>query len=146
MAAEPRLHRRILSHAFLSMLEKAEGSQITKRFVMPIENSNRHYLFLLCPRSKFESEKEYRTGRKNILQANCLALKYRLPEAKSIVGLAMEPGINFGKSEDGIFINLEDWSNELLEETKKLMIDYRIPENIPSGNYQTTKEYPDIIV
>ena len=145
MAAEPRTHRRILSKAFLEIINSSNHAMVTKRLVKPINSESPHYLFLLWPRIENISAKDYRNVRNNALYANCLGFKYRLPDIEDIVGIAVEPGVDFLNSEDAMYLDVSDWSAESQKDAEELMKKFGIPYNAPTAQHRTEKEYPDLM-
>ncbi len=142
LAREPRLHRRFLSKRFLEFVQQAPLEKSSKRYLLPQKLGEPHYVFLLFPRLENDSEDHYREMRRNTLVAYCMALKNRIPEAMHIVGIATETGINSMSSEDAIYFDVREWSDELRQKTKEMMADLNIPYDLPSPKYATEKEYP----
>jgi hypothetical protein len=56
---------------------------------------------------------EYRETRRNILEIYCKTVKLKFPEAQHIVGIATESGFdNEGRSEDTMYVDAIDWTEE----------------------------------
>ena len=144
LAREPRLRRRLLADGFLEHIHKSNPTLSSRRYILPSNPGDPYYVLLLLPHPKNLTEEEYRKGRREILEAYCKALKYRIPEAEDIIGIATEPEILNGlSSEDALYMNVRDWSEDLQEDTKKIMKILNIPEELLLVTRNSEDEYPE---
>jgi len=143
MARESRIRRRLLSESFLLFLEKSGPNYVSRRFMMPSNPGDPHYVFLLYPRQPNVSEENYRSIRYNALFAYCASLKNRVPEATDIIGIATEPGIeNMKRSEDALYLSAYEWTEENKKSTKDMMEYFGIPEELPPAQHKSYKVFP----
>ncbi len=144
MALVPRYVRRALGDAILDALQKGTTAPRFTRALLPgptqADQETAFFFMTLAP-AKFQLEggyEQYRTVRRNMLEAYALAFLHRNPKLKQVVGIATEPpsgNRNTGSSEDLMVVYLPEWTPELLrdlEERKKVF------SIIQEGNY---KEY-----
>jgi preprotein translocase subunit SecA len=72
-----------------------------------------------------------------------MVIKYKLPEALDIVGIASQPvRPNVGSSEDLVYLDARVWSDELNSEAGQLQQDLNILKSETVYNTQE-KEYPE---
>ena len=113
MARENRVSRRILSKSFLDKIEDTPINKSAVRVGTSPSLPDVGYVLLLYPKPNDMSIYEkHRQKRQSLLSAYCHALKVKFPELQIIVGLASEPKGTSGGSEDLIYLNTSNWSNE----------------------------------
>ncbi len=158
MAAEDRTRRRLLSEAFIGALESAHRQPKLRfsRGVLPVGSAPDPfcaYVFVFLPFPDDVDLKrgysQYREVRGAILATYAYAILRRHRNLKRVIGIAMEgPGgsdLRQGTSEDLVMLEVEKWTDELIEEVEEreklydVMRDKRV-------NYSavSTQEYPDI--
>ncbi len=100
-------------------------------------------MFLLLPRLPGVSEEDYREGRRYFLQACCLVTKLMYPEALDIVGIATEanPDFRVGRSEDAMYLDAREWTEEMQEEARSIQQDTGLLTNV-TQHASTVREYP----
>jgi len=67
---------------------------------------------MVVPKFDGHPEDEYRTARRNLLAAGCSIAKLNVPEAREIVGLAIDPKECPTSSEDLIYMDVSNWGAE----------------------------------
>ena len=83
-------------------------------------------MFLCLPKPDFLSYEDYRVARGNFLEACLKVMKLEFPEALDIVGIASEPiKFNVESSEDLIYLDAREWSDELNQEAMQLQKDLK---------------------
>jgi hypothetical protein len=112
LAREPRTRRRLLVNSLFELIEKTETSKLGVRVVLPSRPSDPHFVFLLLPHLGCLSTEEYREVRRDFLKAYCLVTKIKFPEAIGVVGIATETGISLYRSEDLIYYDAKNWTEE----------------------------------
>lgn len=112
MASEPRTRRRALSENFLSLIEKTSKDKIGTRTVISDNPNIPIYVFLVLPFEQFMDYENYRRLRGQTLKDFCLLTKLRCPEAKHIIGIATESGRTKGGSEDAVYLDAVNWTEE----------------------------------
>lgn len=147
MAKEPRLTRRMLAKSIIDLLENTPHDKQATRYFGPANHEIQQttYVFLLFPKKEEISLSQYREERGALLQAYCQIAKLRFPYAKDIVGIATEPNIkNQFRSEDSIYLDASQWTEELQKNTEELFKSMGLQHNVVLNHYHD-KEYPDIV-
>jgi len=112
LARENRTRRRMLSKSLYELIGKTPSTELGARVMLPLRPNDPHYVFLLMPKQSNVSETEYRKMRRVMLQSYCMVTKYKFPEAVDIVGLATESGRREYGSEDLLYLDARDWTEE----------------------------------
>ena len=113
LAAESRLTRRHLARALLDLLSSSRTAGHPKsRSVVSSDKSGTGYCFLVCPYPTGRDYEQYRRGRSLLLGDYCTALKSRYPDLQHIVGYAMEPVDQAGRSQDLLYLDATHWTEE----------------------------------
>lgn len=117
MAAENRFHRRVLTKCVLERSETAKKGYVGS--ILPSLQPETHYVLLIGPGND-DNYVSYRKARSEQLYARCIASKAAQPATRFIVGIALDARGVKGSSEDLIFIDTVDWSEQRLAEADKL--------------------------
>ena len=113
LAAENRLTRRHLARAILDLLSSSRASGRPKsRCVVSAEKSGTGYCLLVCPCPQGRDYEQHRRWRSGVLAAYCKALKSRFPDLQHIVGYATEPVDGERRSEDLVYVDATNWTEE----------------------------------
>jgi hypothetical protein len=112
LAKESRTRRRMLSTLLHELLGKTPADKYGVRVVIPSCDGEPYYVFLLLPTAYAKGEQEYREMRRQILQSYCMVTKYKFPDAKDIIGIATESGLSEFRSEDLIYLDVREWTEE----------------------------------
>jgi len=112
MARESRTRRRMLAKALLGIMEKATNRERRARIVQPSGDGDPFYVFLAVPSREDKTNSEYREFRRELLTLYALAVKVKFPEAEDIIGIATEPTHSDDRSEDIIYVDGRDWTEE----------------------------------
>ena len=75
------------------------------------------------------------------LEALCMVTKLKFPEARHIVGIATESGLNEIRSEDAIYLDASRWDDKLESEARRLQKEANILI-APQETYAHVEEYP----
>jgi hypothetical protein len=146
MAREPRLARRLIVKGFLDLYTNTPDGMRHTRYFKPLSDNGPFYVFLSLPQSIFRFYEKYREARLGLLQACCMVVKYKFPEALDIIGIAFQPmRPNVGSSEDLLYLDARVWSDELNSEAGRLHRDLGIFAS-PTSYYIHEQEYPAEIV
>lgn len=145
MAKEPRFKRRFYSQILKNMLEVTANDRRRLRVMTPTESGEPYYAFLLFPLPpSFISNEDYRKIRGEFLQACCMVVKLKYPDAEDIIGIATESGLkNVSRSEDAVYLNARQWNDELQKEAEELHEKLGILKT-PTISKSHIREYPDI--
>ena len=142
LAREPRLQRRLLSLALGSFVESAPTNQRATRYVVPTHPEQPYYVFLTLPTDASNGYSSHRKMRRTMLETASVNLKVHYPYARHVVGLATEPSFeNGGRSHDALYIDLNAFSNEELNEYAELAKKLNMITK-PSFQYVSVDEYP----
>ena len=141
MAAEPRLHRRMLAKSLLEILERGDQEWRAARVAKPLRPGEPHYVFLSLQPHEERSYDEYRIVRLDLLRAYCLVTRLQDDEALDVVGIATEPLSSRGRSEDFLYLDGRYWPDELAEEAANLQKDLSILLDVQPVRV-TEHEYP----
>jgi len=144
MAGENRMRRRMLMHLFYDLFRKTTPDKIrSARIVQPDTIDDPYYVFLLLRKPTDFTYEKYREFRRNMLEVYCRATKVIYPEALDIVGIATEPGVDELRSEDALYLNARDWTQELQEEAVRIRDELSILKEIRFHRCEV-REYPDV--
>ncbi|MFZ5909718.1 MAG: hypothetical protein ACOYYU_06865 [Chloroflexota bacterium] len=119
LARENRTRRRMLIKSLYELLGKTPSTKQAVRVASPSRRGDPYYIFLLFPKPATKSVSEYREMRRTVLESYCMALKYKFPDAKDIIGFATEAGRGEYGSEDLIYLDAREWSEESQEMAKE---------------------------
>jgi hypothetical protein len=120
MAGESRFARRSLVHALFDLLATAPDGRDATRLVLTRQAPERAYQFLISPERTGQSYETYRERRTTILAAYCHVAKVKRPELLDIIGLATEPLHVEQRSEDLVYIDARNWTEEDEAQTREL--------------------------
>ena len=133
----------MLAQILLNMLETTPTTQRRTSVVLPSRPGDPHYVFLLLPHLPSISYEDYREGRRHFLEACCLITKLMYPEALDIMGIATEanPDFTAGRSEDAMYFDARNWTEEMQEEARSIQQDTGLLTNVTQHS-STIREYP----
>jgi hypothetical protein len=118
MAGEGRVARRALITAFFDLLANTPEGHNATRLVLSDQFPERAFQFVISPVGEDEDYHTYRERRVALLAAYCHVAKIRRPELLDIVGIATEP-VNVDKrSEDLVYLDARNWTQEDEERTR----------------------------
>jgi len=146
MAREPRWKRSHYSQVFGNMLKTTSATQQRLQVLQSTEPGDPYYIFLLfpIPNEPSVTYEKYREVRRAVLEACCKIVRLKYPEAKDIVGIATESGLNNdGRSEDAIYFDAHIWNADMEKEATELQAKLGILNSPIRRNIHIT-EYPEI--
>jgi len=123
LAAEPRHRRRALSMALLGQIHRAPTDkyvEFSARVIVSLEPSAPSYVFLVVGSMQGETHLEYRTRRRSLLSNYCVVVKHIYPNCEHIVGIGVEPKDRSQRSEDMIYLNATEWTEDMVSEAARL--------------------------
>ena len=130
MAKEPRFFRRAIAErmgAAIAGFPNIPGTisrQVT--FIPSFYEKKGYVLFQLRVRGITDYDGDYRPKRQGLLQIACAAMKNKLPELETIIGIAIEPPkFSDTISEDFILLDCHIWSAEQRAHFEKLNVDLK---------------------
>jgi hypothetical protein len=142
MAREPRVARSMIAKSLIDLYTHTPDGFKRIRYFKPLSDKGAFYVFLSLPQPDFISYEQYRETRYSLLEACCMVIKYKFPEALDIVGVASQPVCpNVGSSEDLVYLDARAWSDELNSEAGQLQQDLSILKSETLYNTQE-QEYP----
>lgn len=112
LARENRLVRRVLATALGDFLRKPNPPKLSVRVVAPPRPECPYYLFLSLAPDSLDQD-NHRKARRGVMNAYCLAMKLKYPDAREIVAIATEPtGSSGPSSEDVMFCDVSELTPE----------------------------------
>jgi hypothetical protein len=145
LAKEDRTRRRMLAESLHDLLARTPKDYRATRLLLPSHVGEPHYLFLLLPKPENESYEEYRRIRGELLSCYLRITKVKRPEVKDIIGFATEPGTSKNRSEDIMYFDASNWTDQDEKETRRIEKEF-----VQCGLFgkrsmfmDTFKEYPD---
>lgn len=141
LARESRTRRRMLAEVLIGLIVNTPRGEPAARIVASMEPGDPHYCFVVFPPRSDKTHSEYREVRSKVLRAYCMVTKVMRPEAEYIVGIATEPGVNDGSSEDLLCLDARNWTAEDQAEALSLQRELNIFEN-PIIYHKRVEEYP----
>jgi hypothetical protein len=130
MAKEPRFFRRAIAErmgAAIAGFPDIAGTISRQVTFIPSFYEKKGYVFLqLRVRGITDYDGDYRPKRQALLQIACAAMKNKMPELETIIGIAVEPP-KFSEtiSEDFILLDCRIWSAEQRAHFQKLNADLK---------------------
>jgi hypothetical protein len=125
-ARENRTRRRMLARAIVEMLETTKPDMRRLRVLKPSRPGDPHWVLLLLPFPKGVAYRDYRDARRGYLEACCMVTKLMHPDAQDIVGFATETARGAEGSEDAIYLDAREWSEEMANQARQLQRDLGI--------------------
>lgn len=145
LAKENRTRRRLLSSSLHDLIAKTPENYRTTRIMLPSKPGDPYYLFFLLPRLKNTTDEKYRDVRKNMLENYLKTVKLKFPAAVDIIGLATETGTSLDRSEDLMYLDGREWTDNEYKEAKEIERELTNEGLLAKRKmYRTSaKEYPD---
>lgn len=149
LAAESRLSRRQnASYLIDAFNKKIQPGQRFLRLGYSKKSPDVAYVFLVVPYPPWaETYEEYRDNRRALLLASCKVAPLSIGLAPRVVGIAAEPGLVRGATEDLVMLEARKdfWNSELEEEARNLQKQHKIFLSQNMKCYETHEdEYPDL--
>jgi hypothetical protein len=146
LARENRTRRRFLSNAFLEFVGKVNPALKASRILLPDNENDPHYVFLVLPETNDIPYEKYREIRREMLLTHCLITKLDFPNAKDVIGIATESGKAKQESQDLIYYDARNWSYKEKKDAEKLKSDLiRVGLLNPQHMFEKTEyEYPKL--
>ena len=141
LAKESRIRRRSLAKLLLGLIGQTPRSQRATRVILPLDQGNPYYVFLLLPHLDPVPDDEYREVRRRFLQACCMVTKLKFPDAHDIIGIATETGANEVRSEDALYYDTRHWTEKDEAEATSLQHDLNLLTDMRMF-HGTEMEYP----
>ena len=91
------------------------------------------------------SEEDYRVVRRTHLMHYCMVVKLKFPDAKNIVGIATDSGTDEYRSEDLVYYDASNWSEEAQAEAESIQEKFNLLKTVQTVQ-GTFKEYPDLVI
>ena len=131
MAREPRTRRRMLAISLHEVLDKSRTAHFVSARLMPSEDGKSDL-----------TDDEYRNMRIHLLSDYCEVTKLVHPKAKDIIGIASEAGLPQRRSEDLIYLDARNWTEEDQERAKEKQDSLGILKQVTTTQAAREYEYP----
>lgn len=125
MASEDRAHRYVLATGFLSFLSSVDPDVRGTRIICDPDNPDTAYLLFLLPRKESIEDSVYRDVRRGMLADYCMIAKLDYPPIQHIVGVALESNSGEYSSEDFVYLDVTNWTDEQQQEALSLKMEYQ---------------------
>lgn len=142
-AREDRTRRRLLAKSIYELIFNTPVSQRGTRVVLPSNPGDPYYVFLVLPRIDSISYEQYRETRGGLLDALCRVVKLKFPDAEDILGIATETGNAENRSEDAVYLDARDWTEESQADAQSLHENFGLLSDTKMFK-DTIKEFPDL--
>jgi len=145
LARESRFRRRMLGKSLIELMKKTPPNSRSARVVTPTHADEPYYVFVLLPHLPEELYDDYRIVRRNLLEMYCMVVKSDFTDAKEIIGIATEPGLSMGRSEDLLYLDVREWTKEQNLEAKQIkqkfgLLTQKIPFTRREFEYPTSDQ------
>jgi hypothetical protein len=145
LARENRTRRRFLAISFNEFISKTSSDTRATRLVLPSNPEDPYYLFLLLPQPRGMPNSEYRQARLELLKTYLVATRSEYRDAYDIIGLATGTGSPGGETEDFVYLDSRDWTDEHqrdAEDKRKRLVKagFLMKRTVST---RTCPEYPD---
>lgn len=138
MAREDRVHRCILANGFLSFIFSVNPDVRGTRIIYNPDNPDTGYLLFLLPRKNYMGDVAYREVRRTMLADYCKIAKLDYPKLQHIIGVALELANVEYSSEDFVYLDVKEWTDEQQQEALSLKAKY---QRIGALAARTTNEH-----
>lgn len=125
LAREDRAHRYVLSNGFLTFFSSVGPDDKGSRIIYDPDEPATCYLLLLIPKKDFMEENAYRDVRSTMLREHCMITKLDYPMFQHIIGVAHESSDTEYSSEDFVYLDATEWSDEQQQEALSLKEEYQ---------------------
>lgn len=125
MAREDRAHRYVLANGFLTFFSSVNPNHRGTRIIYNPEVPDTCYLLFLMPRKDYMEESAYRDVRSRMLMEYCMITKLDYPMFRHIIGVAHESSDTEYSSEDFVYLDATEWSDEQQREALSLKEEYQ---------------------
>lgn len=144
LAREDRTRRRLLASKLIEVIDTTPRNFRRIGIVWSQNPDETCFVFLVFPVPDHITYERYRDVRREYLAMCCQIAKARLPSARHIVGIATEtvPWERDGSSEDAIYLDAQDWSDEAQADALRFSEEFGILTN-PEAYHISIREYPD---
>jgi hypothetical protein len=125
MALESRFARRLYGKSILDVFERGRNKpRFTRWFLPGTHSQGRETAFffttLAVPTIDLpQGYEQYRAARRRVMETQAFALMRKHPTLRRVVGIATEPAVGKGSSEDIILVEDVVWTPELIERVEE---------------------------
>jgi len=142
LAGEDRTSRRFLAQSFSEIIYKTSEDQRAVRGTKSLRQKGLYYVLMVFPHRSY-SEEDYRVVRRNHLIDYCMVVKLKFPEAEHVVGIATDAGVDEYRSEDLVYLDVTDWSDDQRMEAERIKTEFNILNSVRFAGGRV-QEYPDV--
>jgi len=143
MAREPRVRRRMLARSLVKCVTTTPAHLRRTAVALPSAPGDPYYVYLMIPWNHQATVQQNREVRRNVLEAACMVVRLKWPEALDVVGIATESGNDSrSRSEDAMYCDFRNWTEEMEQDAKKFQQAIGLLVN-PKETRSTEHEYPE---
>jgi hypothetical protein len=143
LASTCRTVRRMLGRSLMEIYERSQPGKNLTRVCQPPRPGHPYYVLHLMHHPPEMHDDQYRECRRFVLQAYCVGIKLRFPDAQSAFGLATETQHATTHSEDIVYVDFKDWTPELQAQAEEDCTKLGILRNTTPQFNGKENEYPD---
>ena len=143
LAGENRTSRRFLAEKFFEIINKTAATQRAVRVLRSLWQKDLYYVLMVFPHREDYSEEDYRVVRRTHLMHYCMVSKLTFPDASHIVGIATDSGDDEYRSEDLVYLDATDWSDDQRVESERIKTEFNLLNSVRTAGGKV-QEYPDL--
>lgn len=144
LAREPRTRRRLLAQGFVDIANQLGPNEAWKvRVIEPSSTGDPHYVLMVTKQPSHLQYEEYRDARMHALHEYMQCSKVVCPKAGMVVGIAVGPIGEEQGSEDLLYLDCTEWTDEDLAAARSLQKETGFLSNLVRME-QVVKTYPDV--
>lgn len=141
LARENRTRRRMISRKLGSMIMEAKQNHRRATLMMPSRPGDPFWVFLVLGQPPGVDREDYRWTRRELLTRYCAVVRYLHPNAEDICGIATDIYSEEGISEDAVYFDGREWSDEMQVDAREWHEEFGLLNNTKSTHF-TEREYP----
>ncbi len=143
MARESRTRRRMLARQLLECVSTTPVHLTRTTVGIPSSPGDPYYVFVMFPWIHGAGMHDNRLMRHNFLEAACMVVRLKFPDAVDVVGIATESGASSSwRSEDAMYCNFRDWTPAMAAQAQEYQRELKILTS-PKETRETEYEYPE---
>jgi hypothetical protein len=144
LAREARTRRRMLSRSLIEVADALAIEEEQKvRIHEPSSTSDPHYVFMVTNRPDYLTHEDYRLARTQALFEYMQCTKLVYPDAKDIVGIAIDHPRHGGVSEDLAYLDARSWTLDDQKQAEQVQRITGFLSNVRRTEW-LEKTYPDV--
>ncbi len=142
MAREPRVRRRMLARKLVECVTTTPTQLRRTAVALPSSPGDPYYVYVMIPWNQEATEEDNRRVRAKVLEAACMVVRLKWPDAVDVVGIATESGNDSRRrSEDAMYCDFREWTPAMDAEASEYQEELGLLVS-PQQTRFTEYEYP----